>query len=420
MTKNEQISSSLKTTREERINKDCVVFELKADKSHISESTAQQIKRVFLEAKWLYNYVLSQDDVFDVSDKLSEVSIKVRDVFEKREINTLGSQMKQSVIDGLQQNILNLSKKKKKGAKVGALKFISHYDSIDLKQFGNTFRIKGNRIKVQGIAQYIRVRGLEQLKDCDIANAKFIQKAGDYYFHITCYRQKKENIMKQKPVVGIDFGLSHQLTLSDGEKGFFLDYQLPFPKRLRKLYRRWSKKTKRSANWYKDIVKINNEFEYWNNCKKDAQNKIFHILTDEFRVCYQNDNIRGWQRIWGRKVLSTRIGGLTAKFRKSPTSVQVDRFFASTKTCSHCNHKQDIELDERIFKCEKCGYIAPRDFNSGTNMLQEGNKKIGAECAKSTPTEMSASTLALVQERLNAVPRVLARLVVEVGNLAYS
>ena len=414
MTKREQISATLKATKEKRKSQDCKVFEAKVDKSHLSKITLNQINRVFLEAKWLYNHTLSQENIFETSDKLKEVQVKVKDEFETREFLFLGSQMKQSVIEGLKQNIINLSKAKKKGKRVGALNFVSHYDSIDLKQFGNTYRIKGNRIRVQGISQWLRVRGLNQIKDYEIANGKFIQHAGDYYFHITCYKIKPEQIKKEKPFIGIDLGIAHQLTLSNSEEGIFVDYRHEFPKRLRKLYRRWSKKAKHSNNWRKQLHKINKEFSYWTNCKKDTQNKIFNLLDENFRVCFQNDNLRGWQRIWGRRMLSTGIGGITARLKKSATSVMVDRFFASTKTCSCCHHKQNVGLEERIFVCKECGYTAPRDFNSATDILQEGQKQIGVEYTQSTPVE--TEPLLAVLERLNAIPRLQASSVLETGS----
>ncbi len=120
----------------------------------------------------------------------------MKDSFEERKIEVLGSQIKQSVIKQVQQDIVNLSKKKKKGQKVGALKFVSHVESVNLKQHGVTYTIAGNSIKVQGIKQKFRVRGAEQLRGWEIANAKFIQKGEDYFFQVTCYRDWENNTKK--------------------------------------------------------------------------------------------------------------------------------------------------------------------------------------------------------------------------------
>ncbi len=428
--KSNKIKTTLKATKERRKNQVCRVFQLKVDKSRMSKKTKGDSVRVFLESKWIYNHILAQDDVFKVSDKFDEIPVKVKDEFETRKIEVLGSQMQQSVLKGLHQNIYNLSKKKKKGQNVGELNFISHYDSIELKQHGVTYTIKKNSVKVQGIKQKFRVRGAEQLKGYEIANAKFIQKGGDYYFHVTCYmdKDKFENIQKEKENknnktpelkkidVGFDYGIDHQLVLGDGaDDGIFIDYRVEFPDRLKKMCKRLSKMEMHSSNWYKQQTKIRAEYEYLTNCKEDVKNKLTHILKTEFsNVFYQNDNFRGWQRIWGRRMLSTGIGGITARLKKSATAHQVDIFFPSTQKCSRCPNKQEMKLDERIFTCKCCGYTAPRDKNSADNILFEGQNKIGVEYAKFTPVEMKP--LLSILEKLNAIPRVKASSVSETGS----
>ena len=41
----------------------------------------------------------------------------------------------------------------------------------------------------------------------------------------------------------------------------------------------------------------------------------------------------------------------------------------TTQTCSKCGHKQEkkLELKDRTFKCEHCGFTIDRDFNSAIN-----------------------------------------------------
>ncbi|WP_338010166.1 zinc ribbon domain-containing protein [Ktedonobacter racemifer] len=48
-----------------------------------------------------------------------------------------------------------------------------------------------------------------------------------------------------------------------------------------------------------------------------------------------------------------------------------DRWFASTKLCSGCNHiKEEIDLSERIYVCEHpaCGLVIDRDLNAALNL----------------------------------------------------
>ena len=54
--------------------------------------------------------------------------------------------------------------------------------------------------------------------------------------------------------------------------------------------------------------------------------------------------------------------------------IKVDRFFPSSKRCSHCHCvKPDLTLADRIYVCSnpRCGYTADRDLNAALNMLQE-------------------------------------------------
>ncbi len=80
------IKASLKATREKRKNQQARVYEIKIDKSHLNNKQLAHLNRLFLEAKWFYNYILSQDDIFEVSDKTKEVQVKIKDEFELRQL----------------------------------------------------------------------------------------------------------------------------------------------------------------------------------------------------------------------------------------------------------------------------------------------------------------------------------------------
>ena len=48
----------------------------------------------------------------------------------------------------------------------------------------------------------------------------------------------------------------------------------------------------------------------------------------------------------------------------------VDRWFPSTKRCSHClSVKNDMPLDERRFRGDTCGLVIDRDLNAALNLL---------------------------------------------------
>src|SRR5215470_16802747 len=49
--------------------------------------------------------------------------------------------------------------------------------------------------------------------------------------------------------------------------------------------------------------------------------------------------------------------------------VVVDRWYPSSKTCSCCGSvKAELDLSQRVFGCEHCGFVADRDWNAAKNL----------------------------------------------------
>ena len=74
--KNQRIKETLAKTREKRKTQKCKVFELKLDTSHFNSKTKEALKMMFVEAKWLYNYYLSQEDIFKLDTKIGKITHK--------------------------------------------------------------------------------------------------------------------------------------------------------------------------------------------------------------------------------------------------------------------------------------------------------------------------------------------------------
>jgi len=105
-------------------------------------------------------------------------------------------------------------------------------------------------------------------QDCEIANAQLVKKPSGYYVYITCY-VKKECLERDKigDAVGIDFGVSNKLTLSNG---LTVDFEIEESKRLKRLQKELARKKKGSKNYVKTKEKIQKEHEKLTNKRKDA------------------------------------------------------------------------------------------------------------------------------------------------------
>lgn len=153
--------------------------------------------------------------------------------------------MKQSIVAGVRSSVKTLATLKKRGKKVGKLRFKSKYTSINLIQAGTTYKIRGSKAKIQNISGWIRVRGVHQLEGAELANARIVTRSDGYHLLVTCYRFTEElpDSVKHKGALGVDFGVKTSFTLSTGEK---FDYAVGETERLKKLQRSLKRKTKGS------------------------------------------------------------------------------------------------------------------------------------------------------------------------------
>ncbi len=390
-TRAEKIKQAIKETREKRKKQVCKVYQLKLQ--NLTDKDIERFNRLFLEAKWFYNYVIADlpNRLKYETYKLKEVEIKTPEGFERRELTIISSQMKQGILERTRDNLKALKSAKGNGSKVGKLNFKSEVNSIPLKQYGNTYEIfrGSNKVKIQGFKKKFRILGLHQIpENAEFANAYFVRKPSGFYIHVTCYLPKEQviNEIKEKQIdepIGVDLGVKDQLTLSNGEK---IRWQVPETKRLKRLQQSLARKKKGSKNYWKTLMKIRKEYEYITNKKRDFQNKAVALLKRFKFIAIQDDSIKGWQEgLFGKQVQNSGIGGITARLRNLATLIPemvkfVPRFEPTTQTCSKCGHRQKISLSQRVFKCEKCGLEIDRDINSALVIL-----KLGLGAGKENP-----------------------------------
>ena len=379
LAKNQKIKETGKATRERRKDMLCRVFEVKADLSRMSKSQRNDVNTLFREAKWFRNAYLGDNGL---SDKSRSVKVKVKDIFEERELTLLGSQIKQSIISEVKDSIRGLAVLKEKGHKVGALKFKSVCNCVNLKQFHVTYDIDKDRsrIRVQGIRKPFKVRGLEQIPDdAEIANAKFIRKASGLYFHITCYVPKEEKHIPHRSV-GIDFGISDNLVFSDGREP--VNICVPESKGTKLASRRMNKAlshngNQKSNNHYKRKNKVRKAYEKDKNRRKDLANKAVHeILNNYDFIAIQDEMIHNWHKgIFGKQVQHSAMGVIKEELKNSSGVYVVSRDFPSTQICPECGKLTKHPLKMRSYTCQYCGYHHPsRDEKAASSILEEAKR----------------------------------------------
>jgi len=398
-----KIKQTMRANKIRRANMDVKVFEVKIDESHLSEKRKRLIQDCFVQARWIYNYLIGCDKILDFKSSAKNINIKVFnpktrkcDRIENR-ILTIGSQIKEGIFKRTLQNIINLSKAKSKGMRVGKLKFKKEINSIPLNQFGITYKIYGEKyIRIQGVGK-LKVSGLGQIKNCEFVNAALIKKSSGYFIKLTYYKNKEKLI--QKGTIGLDFGIKDSIINSEGNK---FDWKFDTPKELRQKQQKLSRKVIGSKNFIKQKKRVKKSYENLTNKKNDAANKFVSSLKKYEKVVIQDENIKGWHAgLFGKTVQCSILGRIKTKIKNLETSIVINRYLPTTKISPINGKIIKIGLDERTFR--HLDYSEDRDVKSAKTILCLGlyNPKLTRKELMGLPAEELAAVFSNYKFEIN-------------------
>jgi putative transposase len=186
----------------------------------------------------------------------------------------------------------------------------------------------------------------------------------------------------EKSTIGIDLGLKHFATFSNGEK---IENPKPlkrFLKKLKKQQRQLSKKTKGSNNRNKQRIKVAKTHEKITNCRKDFHHKLSHKLTHDNQVktiCMETLSTKYMMEnsYMARQIADVGWNSFTniLKYKcdwYGKNFIQIGRFEPSSKLCSCGYINQTLTLKDRKWTCPSCNVIHDRDILAANNIKKLG------------------------------------------------
>ena len=217
------------------------------------------------------------------------------------ELNRVYSKVLQMVLCQLHSNLKALSQLKKNGKKVGRLRFKGRgwFKTFCYNQSGFKLVKTGKRLDLLHLSKIgdVQIRVHREVEG-KIKQIIVKRHNSGKWFAIICVEEEYEETEREpKRVVGVDVGIKHFLTDSEGrqiENPRFCERTL---ERIRILHRNLSRKKKGSKNREKARVKLARVYERLVNQRNDFLHKLSRFYVNNYDViCVEKLNIKGMAR----------------------------------------------------------------------------------------------------------------------------
>ena len=270
--------------------------------------------------------------------------------------------------------------------------------SYPVRSESNAFYFKENVVQISKVGKVKYKADYPNLNLEKISKFNNVRISNENDKWILTFSVEYENQIQtteKRGSLGIDLGVGRLAVVSHNGKK--LEYKnINKSKRVRKLTSKLKHVQKAISRKYEVGNKLNEKkyqktnqilkyeklarriYRKISNIRKDQRHKVTRELVNlnPAVVIMEDLNVKGMMK---NKHLSRSIAEMgfndfirTMKYKCEESGIkffQVDRFFPSSKTCSHCGciHK-NLKLSDRTFECPECGFTTDRDFNAAMNL----------------------------------------------------
>jgi putative transposase len=355
---------------------------LKAFKYRIYPTKPQQVllNKTFGCVRVVWNHNV---EVFNKYDKnLSEqaqslTSTQLKQKFEwMGEVSAAALQQKEMDFKAFKKNYFSTTRKKK----IGRPSFKNRDSRQSYRLPNQKFSLNHNSIRLEKIGKVKLVQDRAVPDNCKFMSVTVSKNACGQFFASVLVEIEIAQKPKTGQKIGLDIGLKTFLTASDGftieNPKFFRESQA----KLKHAQRHFSRKVKGSKRRKKGKHKVARIHNNIANQRKTFIQQITSQLIDAYDfIAIEDLNVAGM--IKNRKLAKSLSDAAFSEFYATLSYkaawygkevVKVDRWFASSKTCSCCGWKnENLTLADRVFNCQICGLSKDRDLNASENILQQ-------------------------------------------------
>ena len=221
-----------------------------------------------------------------------------------------------------------------------------------------------------------------QLKQ--IKRVRVVRRADGYYVQFLIDQQRLEKRTPTGKTLGLDVGLTHFYTDSDGQTVENPRHLRKSQKALKRLNHRFSRTKKGSKNRAKARNRLSRKHLKVSRQRKDFAVKLARcVIQSSDLVAYEDLQVRNLVK--NRKLAKSISDAAWSNFRQwleyfgkvfGVVTVAVPAHYTS-QNCSNCGEVVKKSLSQRTHRCVHCGVVLDRDKNAAINILELGLRTVG-------------------------------------------
>jgi len=338
-----------------------------------SKTIQQKLNEQIELCKWLYNRLLSElnkakDECRKLKPKDTQALIVKLKQEENPELNKVYAKVLQMVNYQLWSNIKALAKLKQNGKKVGKLRYKTgnSFKTLNFNQSGFGIDFENKKLILSKIGSIpIKLHRPVEGKIKGVIVKR--ERSGRWYAIV-----QVENNAKQLPptgkTVGIDVGIRHFLTDSDGrhvENPRFYERTL---KSIKILQKNLSRKQKGSKNREKARIRLAKAYEKLVNQRNDFLHKLSRFYVDNYDLIMVED-LKITNMVRNHRLAQKILDASWSKFLQM-LSYKAERA-----------GRRVVRVSQRGTSQENEEKIKDRDYRAAVNILNRGLSGLGRPLA---------------------------------------